>query len=421
MRVPKLVAVIGGAILVIGIAAVVGWLSLRDTWERDNAARVRQMATGVVAMVRDGNAAEAVWHREELKLLIGSRRLENPELVKLVSAANAAIDQAAQRPPDAGKPPVAAGSQPQIASTRRAESAPAAPLADERTRRKAEDLGILTRMEANAAVLIKAGDFEKAVEKLDLALDFIRASQMDKQDVVEGVARISQAKRDAQQKLAERRGPADPNQPAIAAAGTGGQASPTSAPAAAGQEPSRIAKGPVTVLVLASQAGRKYGPSAKRGAIRGAEPVQSNPVAEDVTNYLRDKGVKVEGAPVEPLARDRLVRDVLNDKLTEAVKLGKDANAGLVLAFDVQDAPPASSGRGMNLGASLVLRVISVSSGEVLVAKTIGPASGHADGDWRAAELDALANLAKDAAPKVYEILLKVWPKPAAASRPAGL
>lgn len=85
-RIPAaaIVAAVIGAMLVV---AVVLWLTLRDTWERDHHDRIAGLADEAKALMADKDFEAAIHRYQEILDLVGDRDLSEPELVAAVQRA----------------------------------------------------------------------------------------------------------------------------------------------------------------------------------------------------------------------------------------------------------------------------------------------------------------------------------------------
>jgi hypothetical protein len=79
-KIPKSVYIGGAAIVLLGIVSLSLWLVLRDTWERDHGAELRQMSEQTTAFIRAGKHEKGIAKYQELIAFVGDRQLRDPSL-----------------------------------------------------------------------------------------------------------------------------------------------------------------------------------------------------------------------------------------------------------------------------------------------------------------------------------------------------
>jgi hypothetical protein len=161
-------AYIIGTVVILAVASLVLWLALRDSWERDNADKMRTIGQDVVALAKNGKQEEAAAKYDELKRLAGDRPIQNPEVRRVVTDAKALAESAKRR------------------------------LEAERLlAEKKQHLAGLYSLESEANAFVENGEFEKGIRKYQEALDFIKNSPTADPEFPAMIARISQAKKTA--------------------------------------------------------------------------------------------------------------------------------------------------------------------------------------------------------------------------------
>jgi hypothetical protein len=165
-RVPKSVYIGCAAIALLGIVSLSLWLVLRDTWERDHGAELRQISEQTIALIRAGKNEDGVAKYEAMRALVGDRQLEDPQLRKALADAKELAEP---------------------------------------TRRKvneAKNLEHLRSTEDKAKAFAASGEIRRAIDAYREALDLIQQAGTGNPEFAKAIQRIAGPKQKLEDQLA---------------------------------------------------------------------------------------------------------------------------------------------------------------------------------------------------------------------------
>jgi tetratricopeptide (TPR) repeat protein len=90
-RIPKRVLFTAAGVLLLLAAALVCWLCLRDTWERDHHDRIVALEKEATSLRLDARFEPSVEKYRELLYLVGRRKIRNPDLAGVVRSAREGV------------------------------------------------------------------------------------------------------------------------------------------------------------------------------------------------------------------------------------------------------------------------------------------------------------------------------------------
>jgi len=164
-KMPKAVHIGTAAALLVAITSLAAWLALRDTWERDHGAELRQMSEQTISLIRAARNEDGVTRYEAMLALVGNRQLEDPRLRQVVGNAGRAAESARRQLSEAFRQ-------------------------SEQSRREAENLAKLHALESEANAFIGSGDLESGIGKYDLVLALVRSESTSQPAFADAILRI---------------------------------------------------------------------------------------------------------------------------------------------------------------------------------------------------------------------------------------
>ena len=96
-KVPKWGYIGSTAIVLVVVVSLASWLALRDTWERDHGAELRQMSEATVKFIRDGKPEEGMAKYEAMRSFVGNRTLKSPDLRQALAVAEKVAEPVKER------------------------------------------------------------------------------------------------------------------------------------------------------------------------------------------------------------------------------------------------------------------------------------------------------------------------------------
>lgn len=165
-KIPKSVYIGSTIVVLVAIVSLSLWIVLRDTWESDHSAEIRQMSETTISLIHDKKNEEGVSKYEAMLALVGDRQLQDPSLRQSMLNAK------------------------EIAEPVRKQV------------NEAKNLERLRVMEDQAKAFAASGEVKHAVDTYKKALNLIQQVNTGNPKFASAIQRISGAKRPLEQQLA---------------------------------------------------------------------------------------------------------------------------------------------------------------------------------------------------------------------------